>query len=210
MLDTSTITDPELREEWQHFRQIGWPDDRIAARLGVSVVGATAPVASAPPNPKVPRSAYYDAVADLHARGLGTSAIARQLSVRPNMVTLCKKDLGIQVSSRPRRPQQPNLAVRQRVAELYESGMSCAAIANRLGIALSAVWRHKVAAGVGEYIPQQDRSAVAAERRARVVSAHATGLSAPQVANLLGLPLGTVKSDLRRARRIDEATARSA
>ena len=198
MVELDSIVDPEMREEWEHFRRLGWPDDRIAERLDVNVVAA---VTTSPAGHRdrggVSRSVYLDDVAALHRAGLRTSEIARHLGVRTSTVSRCKKDLGIPIEQRVR-SRRPNLETRRRVIELHAAGYTTTGIMAELGLARSNVVQHKIEAGVAKHISMERRAAAAAERRARVAGLHASGMSVQQIATHLGVPLGTVKSDVRR------------
>ena len=36
-IDPALIPDPALRAEWEDFAGYGWPDDKIARRLGITL-----------------------------------------------------------------------------------------------------------------------------------------------------------------------------
>ncbi|MBV8861263.1 MAG: helix-turn-helix domain-containing protein [Mycobacterium sp.] len=94
-LPVEAIPDPELREEWEHFRGFGWSDQRIAARLNVkwdTVQNWVRRFHNLGRPVRPPAGRRRQRVAELFAQGFAPQQIAEKLGVPRHTVhdDLCR------------------------------------------------------------------------------------------------------------------------
>ncbi|MBN3459675.1 helix-turn-helix domain-containing protein [Mycobacterium sp. DSM 3803] len=87
----AAIPDPDVRYEWEHFREFGWPDRRIADRLGVQIETVQQwslrfRATGKPSNTRSLTAKRRARVAELRAAGMAPGDIAAELGVSRHTV----------------------------------------------------------------------------------------------------------------------------